>query len=110
MIKTKNILLLFILLFLLNPTYAATITQRGSIAEMSMEKRAIKINIEVNKVKLITHSYPLNLSRVKVWWNHKRLYIGRLKKGMKIEFRSKKGKIYSIRVLNSNGHDLEPQG
>ncbi|MFK5985971.1 MAG: hypothetical protein QM479_11180 [Pseudomonadota bacterium] len=108
--KYKTALLFFIVLFSLNLVYAASITQRGSIALISLEKRKIIIDIEVNNIKLLSQTHSLDFSHIRVWWNNKRLDIGRLRKGMKIEFRSKKGKIYSIRVLDNNGHNLEPLG
>lgn len=106
----KNILLLLILLLVANLLHANSITQRGTIEYISITFKKIKVNISVNNVKLLTQTYPLDIKNLKVWANNKRIYHSLLSNGMKIEFRSKKGKIYSIRVLDNNGYNLEPEG
>jgi hypothetical protein len=107
--KYKTFLLFILILFSCNLLYASSITQRGKISYISLEKRKIDIDITVNNVSLMKQSYRLDFSKVKVWGNNKRIYIGLLKKDMKIEFKTKASKLYLIRVLDSNGHNIDLQ-
>ncbi len=87
------------LLLCLNSIFATPLIQQGRIKEINVAKKNVIIAIELNNIQILKQKYYLNLPKLSIWKNNRQLSLSNLAKDTKIEFLSKNGEVYSIRVL-----------
>jgi|GEM_PF-5166584 len=104
------IVLILFLSGLISTVNAEIVTREASIIDVSIDRAFLIADIEVNKIKLAAQRFPVDQQNIQVWYQQYRINPRYLRPKMKIQFKTNDGKVVNVRVLDSAGHQLIPQG